>query len=61
FPNNSIQIYNEWGDRIFSAAPYLNNWQGTYEGEPLPDGTYFYIFQSAPNAEIQKGYVTIFR
>ncbi len=61
FPNNTIQIYNEWGDRIFSASPYLNDWQGTYEGDPLPDGTYFYIFQSAANAEVQKGYITLFR
>lgn len=61
FPQNSIDIYNEWGDRIFEASPYQNDWGGTFNGDDLPDGTYFYIYKTTPTAEAKKGYVTIFR
>jgi gliding motility-associated-like protein len=56
-----IIIYNEWGDRVFSAKPYRNDWQGTYRNQPLPDGTYFYLFREKQNIDFKRGYVTIFR
>jgi gliding motility-associated-like protein len=56
-----ILIYNEWGDRVFSAKPYRNDWQGTYKSQPLPDGTYFYLFREKQSIDFKRGYVTIFR
>ena len=61
FPNNSFAVYNQWGDQVFSASPYGNDWDGTYEGDPLPDGTYFYIFKETENSDPDKGYITITR
>ncbi|MCB0534368.1 MAG: HYR domain-containing protein [Lewinellaceae bacterium] len=68
FNNNSIVIYNQWGDKVFDAAPYSNDpltvWRGTLNGESgkdLPDGVYFYIFKAGPNEPAQKGFVEIFR
>jgi gliding motility-associated-like protein len=43
YPNNRIIIFNEWGDAVFTASPYENNWDGKLSGDPLPVGTYFYI------------------
>ncbi len=61
-PLNTIVIFNEWGDKVHEAAPYNNDWSGTNgEGKPLPDGTYFYIFQRDPDAVIQKGFLVIYR
>lgn len=54
-------IFNEWGDRVFQAKPYRNDWRGTYKSTPLPDGTYFYLFRAKQNEDFKKGYVTIFR
>ncbi|MEL6867210.1 MAG: gliding motility-associated C-terminal domain-containing protein, partial [Bacteroidota bacterium] len=59
--NSEIMIFNQWGDEVFSAAPYLNDWKGTFEGKDLPDGTYFFLFKVDQNASLIKGYVTIFR
>ena len=28
--NNQIIIFNQWGDEVFSANPYKNDWKGTY-------------------------------
>lgn len=61
FQESTMQILNEWGDEVYFAKPYNNDWRGTWEGKDLPDGTYFYIFQLEPGAPIDKGYVTIFR
>lgn len=63
YPTNSIIIYNQWGDEVFQRSPYGNGvyWDGTHNGNPLPDGTYYYIFKLDPNAPVDRGYITIFR
>ena len=61
FQDCSLQIFNEWGDEVYFAKPYNNDWRGTWEGKDLPDGTYFYIFKLESNSEADKGYITIFR
>jgi len=40
YPNNQLTILNRWGHVVYKAAPYQNNWYGTFEGKDLPDGTY---------------------
>ena len=68
YPNNSLTIYNQWGDRVFFAEPYSNDmsviWRGLRDNEPgkeLPDGVYYYIFIPSPNDAPIKGFVEIFR
>lgn len=61
FPDNELIIFNEWGDQVHKSAPYNNDWGGTYKGQPLPDGTYYYLFFRNGNAQPQKGFVTLFR
>jgi len=34
-----IQIYNRWGECIYKGS---EPWDGTYRGEPVPNGTYAY-------------------
>jgi len=60
-PQNMLTIFNEYGDEVFSAAPYRNDWQGTYEGKRLPDGTYYYIFRESPQGGEQRGFITLYR
>ena len=43
FPKAEIEIYNRWGTRLFYSVGYSNAWDGSYKGEPLPVGVYFYI------------------
>lgn len=40
FVSNKIVIFNRWGDHVFEAQNYQNNWNA----EGLIDGTYFYVF-----------------
>ena len=43
FPENVVEIYNRWGELLFHADGYQQDWDGTYNGKELPIGTYYYI------------------
>ncbi|MCB0645736.1 MAG: gliding motility-associated C-terminal domain-containing protein [Saprospiraceae bacterium] len=45
-PNHNIVIFTQWGDKVFESTNYTNNWDGKYNGSPLPEGTYFYVLES---------------
>ncbi|HNG13567.1 MAG TPA: HYR domain-containing protein [Saprospiraceae bacterium] len=65
YNDNRLVIYNEWGDQVFEAAPYQNNWKGTLEkvdGKNLPDGTYYFVFfESREDKNPKYGFITILR
>lgn len=59
---SELIVWNEWGSEVFRESPYQNNWQGTFEGEDLPDGTYYYVYrEDSDDPNPVKGYFTIFR
>ena len=58
---NEVSIFNQWGDELFRAAPYQNDWDGTYKGEEVPVGTYFYIVQFNRNEEPISGFLVLER
>lgn len=62
FTENSLVIYNRWGNRVFSAKPYDNTWSGKSDkGEPLPDGTYFWVLDLGNGNKSESGYIVIHR
>lgn len=42
FPNNTLQIYDAFGNKVYEASPYRNDWDATRNGKYLPEGTYMY-------------------
>ena len=38
-----VEVFNRYGNKVFEDADYTNQWDGTYKGKPLPDGTYYYV------------------
>jgi gliding motility-associated-like protein len=45
-PNSEMMIFNRWGNEVYHKINgYHDEWDGTYRNEPLPDGTYYYIFK----------------
>ena len=63
FPNNELIILNRWGNQVYYAKPYQNDWAGTTSGgQPLMRGTYFYILrvqQPGLPRETIRGAITI--
>jgi gliding motility-associated-like protein len=66
YPENKITIFNRWGDPVFSASPYQNNWDGTsnneklrVSGDKVVDGTYFFILELGEGIAPITGYVEL--
>ena len=59
FPQNSLTIFNQWGDELFSAAPYNNNWEGTHNGDQLPASTYYYILDLGDGSRPIQGFIVL--
>jgi gliding motility-associated-like protein len=62
YPENTVTIFNRWGDKVKEFAGYNNTtlaWDGKNENdEPLPNGTYFYILD-VKNLGVLKGWIFI--
>jgi gliding motility-associated-like protein len=68
YPENELTIYNQWGDKVFYASPYISNptfaWKGTLnneDGKDLPDGVYYFIFKPTPTGTPFKTFIEIYR
>ncbi len=59
--NASLRVFNVWGQCVFEADPYNNDWNGTSGGQPLPEGAYLYLAQSKDDGQIYRGTVNIRR
>ena len=40
--NVYVKVFNRYGNEVYVNNNYQNNWDGTYNGKPIPDGTYYY-------------------
>jgi gliding motility-associated-like protein len=61
YPNNTFVVYNRWGNVVYSANGYSNQWNGqNNNGTDLPESTYFVILE-IPGKETLKGYVDLRR
>ncbi len=48
YPDNTIQIYNRWGNLIYEKDGYQTDeerWNGTFGGDALPPDTYYYVLK----------------
>jgi gliding motility-associated-like protein len=63
FPEAEIEIYNRWGVKLFRSVGYSNAWDGSYKGDPLPVGGYFYTINLHDKDEtpVIKGTVTLIK
>lgn len=53
-PNHELQIFNRWGNLVFESTNYQNDW----DGEDLPDGSYYYVFKAADfGLTLQGGFI----
>ncbi len=60
YPSSIIQVYNRYGKEIFRTNSNNTPWDGTFNGQALPIGTYFYKI-SNNNKPLKSGWVLIVR
>jgi large repetitive protein len=63
FPGVVVEVYNRWGELLFRSVGYKTPWDGTYNGKPVPVGTYYYIINlhDPRFTQTETGPVTILR
>ena len=59
FNANSLVIYNRWGEVVFQQDNYQNTFDGTYKGQPLPAGSYYYVLKLFPGERVEKSVLVI--
>jgi gliding motility-associated-like protein len=57
----SVQIFNRWGQEVYQSKGYYNAWDGTYNGKPLPPGTYYYVIKLGNGTKPLGGWVALIR
>jgi gliding motility-associated-like protein len=58
YPGVKLEVFDRWGNKIFEKVNYLNEWNGTYNGKPLPKGAYMYVI-TMPDGNQIRGTVNI--
>lgn len=63
YPDNTVSIYNRWGNLVYNTKGYVNEWTGTNnDGKDLVTGAYYYVLElnNADNT-VYGGAITIVR
>ncbi len=55
-----VKVYNRWGQMVYANKNYNNLWDGSSNGNPLPDGAYYFIIKTENSGTIS-GTVNIVR
>lgn len=65
YPKNKVSVFNRWGDLVFEAKNYQNQWDGHYKNraQSLPDGgSYYYQLDLDGNGKVDyEGWIYISR
>ena len=63
YPNNQVEIYTRWGQKIFQSSSYseLKAWDGNSGSSTVSESVYYYIIDLRDGSEEIKGYLNVIR
>jgi len=67
YPGNKLWVYNRWGNLVYKAKDYRNDWNGTsnisgiYMNKKVPAGTFYFILDLNDGSKPKSGYLIIRR
>ncbi|MBX9782421.1 MAG: PKD domain-containing protein [Chitinophagaceae bacterium] len=61
YPGCIVEVYNTAGSLVYRSVGYSTPWDGRFNGQPLPSGTYYYVIDPKNGRSRQAGYVTILK
>ncbi|MCW3467600.1 PKD domain-containing protein [Chitinophaga nivalis] len=61
YPGATIEVFNRYGQKVYSSKGYDAAWDGSFKGSQLPMATYYYVIRLSNGFEPLTGYVTIIR
>lgn len=61
YPGCIVEVYNTAGTLVYRSVGYPTPWDGKWNGQQLPAGTYYYVIDPKNGRGRSAGYVTILR
>lgn len=61
YPGATIEIYNRYGQIVYRGQGYSTPWDGKYNGNYVPAGTYYYIINPKNGRSQMAGFVDVLR
>ncbi|SFT81042.1 gliding motility-associated C-terminal domain-containing protein [Lishizhenia tianjinensis] len=68
YPQNTVQIFNRYGNLVYQTENYENDWDGVPNvggtigsGNVLPTGTYFYVIKDANSDQQWSGWLYLIK
>lgn len=59
FPMTAVKVFNQYGKLLYENEDYQNDWNGSFKGSKLPNGTYYYVVLKGGTEEEYKGTITL--
>ncbi|OFX74820.1 MAG: hypothetical protein A2X12_04420 [Bacteroidetes bacterium GWE2_29_8] len=58
-----VSVFNRWGDLVYSSNSYKSDWNASYSGGIVPDGSYFYVLKCTINEDTKtyKGTLSVIK
>lgn len=61
YPKCTVDVFSRYGAKLFHSIGYSVPWDGTFRGQLLPAGTYYYIINLRNGSGQLSGYITIIK
>lgn len=62
FPECTVIIFNKQGLKLFEESDYASNsWNGTYQGQPVAKGVYYFVIRCSSDNNVKTGSITLMR
>ena len=61
YPNCNVQVFNSYGEKLYSSVGYSVPWDGKFKNAYLPTGAYYYIIDLKNGSAVVSGSVMIIR
>jgi gliding motility-associated-like protein len=61
YPEATVEVYNRYGQVVFKSSGYGRPWDGTFKGNPVPVGTYYYLVNPKRGRQQMSGFVDLIR
>jgi len=55
-----VEIFDRWGNKVYSSSDYQNDWNGNYHGKSLGNDTYYYFIHTL-DGQLYKGALNILK
>ena len=61
YPQNNVTVFDKGGRVVYYKQGYNSDWDGTLNGRPLAEGTYYYVIDLGFKQRKFKGFISIVR